>query len=254
VSLARYIARRLLLQVFVLLGVSALTFFLMFVMPGDPATLLAEYTGAFDAAAIKEFKTRWGFDQPVHQQYLTYMRNLLHGDFGTALATRRPIFDDMLGFFLATVELSAVAFLMALVMGIAGGIASAVYRNRPLDHLVRLGSLFGVSCRSSGWPSSCSGVYYHLGCALLTPRDDDGRSSAMWVVHPRYAAGRDLHGFLSVLRHPLPAFVLAFSIVGLAATCARARWKSWGRTTSGPPMPRVFGGARCCFATWCETR
>ena len=226
-NLARYVARRLLLQVFVLLGVSALTFFLMFVMPGDPATLLAEYTGAFDPAAIKEFKARWGFDRPLHQQYVTYMRNLLHGDFGIALATRRPILDDMMSFFLATVELSAVAFVMALVMGVAGGIASAVYRNRPLDHLVRLGSLFGVSMPIFWLAIILLLVfYYHLGWV------PSSRRIAMTMAVPPHKTGLytidtllagDLNGFLSVLRHlVLPAFVLAFSIVGLVARVMRA--------------------------------
>jgi peptide/nickel transport system permease protein len=221
------VARRVLLQVFVLVGVSALTFFLMFVMPGDPATILAEYTGAFDTAAIKEFKTRWGFDKPMHQQYLTYMRNLVHGDFGIALATRRPILNDMMGFFLATVELSVAAFLMALVMGIAGGIASAVYRNRPLDHLVRIASLFGVSMPIFWLAIILLLVfYYHLGWV------PSSRRIAITMNVPPFRTGLytidtllagDLSGFFSVLRHLiLPAFVLAFSIVGLVARVMRA--------------------------------
>ena len=226
-SLARYVARRVLLQVFVLAAVSAVTFFLMFVMPGDPATVLAEYTGAFDAAAIKEFKARWGFDKPIHQQYLTYMRNLLRGDFGIGLATRRPILSDLMGFFLATVELSGVAFLMALVMGVAGGIASAVYRNRPVDHLVRLASLFGVSMPIFWLAILLLLVfYYHLGWVPSSQR------LAMTMNVPRQVTGfytvdtllaGDLKGFVAVLRHLiLPAFVLAFSIVGLVARVMRA--------------------------------
>lgn len=225
-SLWRYVARRLLLQVFVLVGVSALTFFLMFVVPGDPASLLAEYTGTFDAVAIKEFKTRWGFDQPVWRQYLTYMSNLLHGDFGTALVTRRPILSEMMGFFLATVELSVVAFVMALVMGVAGGIASAMRRNGPLDHIVRVASLFGVSMPIF-WLAIILLIvfYYHLGWVPSSQR------IAMTMATPQHRTGLytidtllagDPKGFLTVFRHLLlPAFVLAFSIVGLLARVMR---------------------------------
>jgi peptide/nickel transport system permease protein len=226
-SLWRYIARRLLLQIFVLIGVSALTFFLMFIVPGDPATLLAEYTGTFDAAAIQEFKTRWGFDKPVYRQYLIYMSNLLHGDFGIALVTRRPILREMVRFFLATVELSIVAFLMALVMGIAGGIASAIHRNGPLDHIVRIVSLFGVSMPIF-WLAIILLIvfYYHLGwvpssqriaITMATPQHKTG----LYTIDTLLAG--DLRGFVTVLRHLLlPAFVLAFSIVGLLARVMRA--------------------------------
>ena len=94
ISLARFILRRSFLQVFVLFGVTLLTFFLMFVVPGDPAVLLAE-TGGFEPEVIEDFRRRWGFDKPPWQQYLRYMGNLLRGNLGISLVTKVPVSEQL---------------------------------------------------------------------------------------------------------------------------------------------------------------
>ena len=225
-SLTRYIIRRLLLQVFVLVGVSSLTFFMMIVMPGDPATILLETTGSVSTEAVDKFRERWGFDKPVHMQYITFMGNLLRGDFGESFVTRREIRTELTSFLPATAELSIVAFIMAVIMAIPAGILAAVKRNGLPDHIVRVVSLFGTSMPIFwfaiilllfffyylGWvPSS-----QRIGITLDVPETVTGFYTIDTLI-----AG-DLRGFVSSLHHlALPAFVLAFSVVGLLARVTR---------------------------------
>jgi len=226
VSLTRYIVRRLLLQVFVLVGVSSLTFFMMIIMPGDPATIIMETTGGISTEAVEKFRERWGFDKPAYQQYFTFMGNLVRGDFGESFVTRREIRTELGSFLPATAELSIVAFLMAVVMAIPAGIIAAVKRNALPDHIVRVVSLFGTSMPIFwfaiilllvfffylGWvPSS-----QRIGVTLDVPQTVTGFYTIDTLV-----AG-DFRGFVSALHHlALPAFVLAFSVVGLLARVTR---------------------------------
>ena len=225
-SLTRYIFRRLLLQVFVLVGVSSLTFFMMIVMPGDPSTILLETTGGISTEAVEKFRERWGFDEPAYMQYFTFMWNLVRGDFGESFVTRREISAELGSFLPATAELSIVAFLMAVIMAIPAGILAAVKRNALPDHIVRIVSLFGTSMPIFwfaiilllvfffylGWvPSS-----QRIGMTLDVPQTVTGFYTIDTLI-----AG-DFEGFVSALHHlALPAFVLAFSVVGLLARVTR---------------------------------
>jgi ABC-type dipeptide/oligopeptide/nickel transport system permease component len=84
----------MLLQVFVLVGVSSLTFFMMIVMPGDPSTILMDTTGGISTDAVAKFRERWGFDKPAYMQYITFMSNLVRGDFGESFVTRKEIQNE----------------------------------------------------------------------------------------------------------------------------------------------------------------
>ena len=216
----------MLLQVFVLVGVSSLTFFMMIVMPGDPSTILMDTTGGISNDAVEKFRERWGFDKPAYMQYITFMGNLVRGDFGESFVTRKEIRTELASFLPATAELSAVAFLMAVIMAIPAGILAAVKRNALPDHVVRIVSLFGTSMPIFwfaiimllvfffyfGWvPSS-----QRIGITLDVPQTVTGFYTIDTLV-----AG-DLRGFVSALHHlALPAFVLAFSVVGLLARVTR---------------------------------
>ena len=225
ISLARFILRRSFLQVFVLFGVTLLTFFLMFVVPGDPAVLLAE-SGGFEPEVIEDFRRRWGFDKPPWQQYLRYMGNLLRGNLGISLVTKVPVSEQLGKFLPATAELSVTAFLMAVIISIPAGIAAAVNRNGIRDQFIRVFSLFGVSMPIFWLAIILLLVFfYHL----------DWLPSAQRIALDRALPDRytgfitidtlivgDWSGFLSSLHHlVLPAFVLAFSIVGLLARITR---------------------------------
>ena len=225
ISLARFILRRSFLQVFVLFGVTLLTFFLMFVVPGDPAVLLAE-TGGFEPEVIEDFRKRWGFDRPPYQQYLTYMGNLLRGNLGTSLVTKVPVSEQLSKFLPATVELSILAFLMAIVISIPAGIAAAVNRNGFFDQFIRIFSLFGVSIPIF-WLAIILLLifFYHLDWLPSAQRIALNREipehTTGFITIDTLITG-DFSGFVSGLHHlVLPAFVLAFSVVGLLTRITR---------------------------------
>ena len=214
------------LQVFVLIGVSSLTFFMMIIMPGDPATILLETTGGLNPEAVEKFRERWGFDKPPYMQYLTFMGNLLRGDFGESFVTRREIRDELGAFLPATAELSIVAFIMAIAMAIPAGILAAVKRNGPADHIVRVVSLFGASVPIFWFAIILLLVlFYYLGWVPSSQRigitlDIPQTVTGFYTIDTLIAG--DFRGFLSSLHHlALPAFVLAFSVVGLLARVTR---------------------------------
>ena len=216
----------MLLQVFVLVGVSSLTFFMMIVMPGDPSTILMETTGGISTEAVDKFRERWGFDQPAYMQYLTFMGNLVRGDFGESFVTRREIRAELGSFLPATAELSIVAFLMAVIMGIPAGILAAVRRNRLPDHIVRVVSLFGTSMPIFWFAIILLLVlFYYLGWVPSSQRigltlDIPQTVTGFYTIDTLIAG--DFTGFMSSLHHlALPAFVLAFSVVGLLARVTR---------------------------------
>ncbi len=225
-SLIRYIIRRLILQVFVLIGVSSLTFFMMIIMPGDPATILLETTGGISTEAVEKFRERWGFDKPPYLQYVTFMGNLVRGDFGESFVTRKEIRTELASFLPATAELSIIAFIMAVAMAIPAGILAAVKRNALPDHIVRVVSLFGTSVPIFWFAIILLVVFfYYLGWVPSSQRigitlDIPQTVTGFYTVDTLIAG--DFRGFISSLHHlALPAFVLAFSVVGLLARVTR---------------------------------
>ncbi|MEW1957524.1 ABC transporter permease [Kineococcus sp. NPDC059986] len=136
------VVRRLGLLVVVLFGLSLLLFAWVRALPGDPArALLGEKA---TPAGIAEVTRRYGFDQPIWQQYLTYLGRLLHGDFGSSINTGEPVVKTFTERFPATIELSVAALLLAIVVGIPLGYLAARRRGGWLDNLVVGGSLLGV--------------------------------------------------------------------------------------------------------------
>ena len=225
---ANYIFRRLLLQVFVLFGLSILTFLLMFKLPGDPVAALVTTLGTSPTEEmIQEFRARWGLDLPLHRQYIRYITSVLQGDLGRSIVTQRPIATELLNYFPATVELALAAAVIALILGLPAGIASAVGRNSIIDHAVRIVSLFGVSMPIFWLAIIALYVFYYrlgwvpssqrIGLTMSPPPPVTG----LYLVDTLLAG--DLRGFLSVLHHLiLPGFMLGFSAVGLIARITRA--------------------------------
>jgi peptide/nickel transport system permease protein len=139
----RFILRRLAGLLFVLLGVSVLTFFLAQVVPVDPAaTALGSNAREDQIAAYRE---QLGLDQPAPVQYLNYMGRLLTGDLGQSIRTRRPVLDDLRDYLPATIELSLAAMLVAVCIGIPLGTLAALRRNTWIDAGARIFSIFGAS-------------------------------------------------------------------------------------------------------------
>ncbi len=138
----RFVLKRLALLVPVLLGLSLLLFAWVRALPGDPArALLGERATPEGIARVTE---RYGFDEPLLQQYFRYLGALLSGDFGSSIRTGQPVTESFLDRFPATVELGVTALLFAVVVGIPVGYLAARHQGRPLDTIVMSGSLLGV--------------------------------------------------------------------------------------------------------------
>ncbi len=141
--MGQYILKRLLSLLPVLFGITLLVFLFLHLIPGDPAVVLLGERATPDQAAA--LRTQLGIDQPLPQQYLTFLKNLLQFNLGTSIISGIPIADELKTRFPATLELSLAAMAVALVVGIPTGIIAAVRKNSWLDNLAMTGSLLGVS-------------------------------------------------------------------------------------------------------------
>ncbi|MGC4105692.1 MAG: ABC transporter permease [Thermomicrobiales bacterium] len=142
-SITRYIIRRLLLIVPVIIGISLLTFALSHLVPGDPARLAAGPQAP--ESTYLQIREQFGLDKPLPVQYWHYVTGLVQGDWGNSILSRRPVLDDLKVYFPATLELVLVAMTIAIAIGIPLGILSAVKADRMPDHIARIVSLVGVS-------------------------------------------------------------------------------------------------------------
>ncbi len=125
------------------LGLIAVTFVIGRVVPIDP--VLARVG---DRALPEVYERVWlemGLDRPLYEQFWLYVQKILQGDFGTSVITSRPVFEDIIHFFPATIELATFATLVGVLIGIPVGVAAAVYQGRLLDHVIRVLALVGYS-------------------------------------------------------------------------------------------------------------
>ena len=135
--------KRLLYMACVLVGVSILMFFLVRVIPGDP---LANILGPMaDKEAAERMRRELGLDLPIHIQYWHYVQGITRGDLGMSLVERRPISTILKEKFPATAELVLFSIILAVILAIPLGVASAIHRNKSMDHLNRFIALFGIS-------------------------------------------------------------------------------------------------------------
>jgi len=139
----RYIIRRLLLLIPVLLGISIITFAMLRLIPGDPAHVMMGERATEEALA--QFREKMGLDQPVYVQYARYMRGLLKLDLGRSISTNRPVLQEIAQRFPATFELTLGAMTFAALFGIIAGIIAAYRHNSFADVSIMLFSLIGVS-------------------------------------------------------------------------------------------------------------
>jgi len=220
----RYAFRRALTIVPVLLGVSVLVFSFIHLIPGDPAlTMLGERA---TPEKVTEVRARLGLDRPIWQQYLLYVGNALRGDLGVSIVRGDPVASDLLRRFPATVELAMAAIVAAVALGIPIGVASAVWRNSPLDSLARLGALTGVSMPIF-WLGLVLAWVFGVQLRLLPTgfRLSSGTAFVPWTNFVILDAllQRDWPTFVDALRHLiLPALALATIPLAVVARMTRA--------------------------------
>ncbi|GAB1261637.1 ABC transporter permease subunit [Aurantivibrio plasticivorans] len=161
------------------IGVTLIAFTFIRVLPGDPIELLAGERGISDerhAALMAEF----GFDQPIWQQYFSFLNGILHGDFGESFVTKQPVLSEFIPRFSATLELGICALLFAIVIGIPAGTVAAVKRGSKLDHIIMSFSLTGYSMPIFWWGLLM--IMFFSGYLGLTPVS--GRIDAMIWLEP----------------------------------------------------------------------
>lgn len=145
-----FIVRRLLLLPFVGIGVSMLIFLLLqFLTPAMRASLYI--TDPKQLNAIPDIIVKYHLDQPVYVQYWAWLSQVFHGDLGWSQTAREPVADAIRGFFPATLELGLYAFICILTFGIWLGTASAVHRDKLIDHISRFTSISGYSLPTFVW-------------------------------------------------------------------------------------------------------
>ncbi|MEX2536081.1 MAG: ABC transporter permease [Trueperaceae bacterium] len=142
-SIFSYIARRTLLAIPTVLVIVTLLFLLVRVIPGDAAIAALGENATEEALAA--LRNQFGLDRPLWEQYFEYMGNLLQGDLGVSLATRRPVGSLLAANYQYTLDLMLGSLVVAIVMGIPTGIYSAVNRGRAADGALRIVSLLGIS-------------------------------------------------------------------------------------------------------------
>jgi peptide/nickel transport system permease protein len=139
----RFVVRRLLLLLPILLGLSILVFAWIRALPGDPAeALLGERA---TPAGVERLKHQYGLDKPVYVQYVKYLDQTVHLDFGHSIASRRTVTEEIRTRFPATVELALAAMVFSVLLGIPLGFFAAKYHGGVFDHVSLVASLIGIS-------------------------------------------------------------------------------------------------------------
>ncbi len=225
--MATYLARRLLLMVVAAVGVTIISFVISHAVPADPLVTNLGQRASQDPQIVAAYKARWGLDKPLPEQYFAFLGNLVHGDLGTSLNTRHSVSIDVAQFLPATIELSTVAILFALVAGLPLGILSALYRDGPLDHVARFVSLVGVSIPIF-WLAAVALVIFYatlqiaVGPGRLGPQIPSPPTVTHLYTVDALLAG-DMLVFRSAVEHlMLPGLVLGSSVMGLITRVTRS--------------------------------
>jgi ABC-type dipeptide/oligopeptide/nickel transport system permease component len=235
----RYILKRLAMLIPVLFGVTIVSFSLLQIVPGDPAVLLAGEDANPDF--IEAVRKEYGFDQPLHVQYLRFISHAVQGDFGISIRNREPVINLLKQRFAFTVQLSFLSILIAAFIGLIAGVISATRQYSIFDNLSMVGALFGISMPIFwlglllmlvfsvylGWfPAGGSGGLKHLllpaialGAASAAVIARMTRASMLEVVRQDYirtARANGLQEWVVIYKHALKnAMIPVITVFGL---------------------------------------
>ena len=194
--MGRYIIRRLLNLVPVLFGILVITFGIMYLLPGDPASIMLMRSGA-SAEQIARLRTELGLDDPLHVQFLNYLGNALKGDFGRSIFTQEQVMDIFMKRLPKTMELAFAALAVAVPLGTLLGVIAAVYQDTMTDRILVAIASIGVSM-----PTFWSGLLLIL----------------LFSVTLRWLPASGQGSFKHLI---LPATVLGFGALGTITRTAR---------------------------------
>jgi peptide/nickel transport system permease protein len=146
----RYTIRRLLQAIPTLLGISFLSFSLLYVFPGDPAETILLITSGSEPSleAVERLRVEMGLDKPLVVQYLNWLSKALRGDFGISWTENEPVLDTILQRLPASAELFFTTFAVSIAFATILGVISAMHKDEAVDNLCRIFSLLGISVPS----------------------------------------------------------------------------------------------------------
>lgn len=187
----RYLIRRVLLTIPVLLGVATLVFSLIHLVPGDPAqAMMGDGASPQDVA---ELRKTLGLDQPLLTQYATFLRNALQGDLGKSFRTGQPVTTMVAERMPATAELAVAAMLVAIVIAIPLGVVAAVWRGTAADYGAMTFALAGVSIPNF-WLGPLLAIVFAVELGWLPV---SGRGTLAHLVLPAISLGLALAAILA---------------------------------------------------------
>lgn len=228
-NMQTFILRRLVLMIPLLVGISLIAFIISHAVPADPISAHLSQRSMEDPVIVATFRKQWGLDKPLWQQYLIYLSKMVRGDLGVSIRTHRPVLDDLRQFLPASAELALGATLYSLLVGIPFGIISAIKKDRPVDHAVRVISLIGVSTPVF-WLALVSLYifYFRLGWLPGPGRLDPGMAldisasiTGMYTVDSLLRG--DFETFAVAAKHLfLPALVLGLGTLGIVTRITRS--------------------------------
>ena len=223
----QYFARRVVFVAPLLLGITMMAFLIANLIPADPIIANLPPNALNDEETIAAFRKRWGLDKPVHEQYLTYLGNLLQGDLGTSIKTRKPVADDISRRLPATIELATLGIIFGVALGVGLGLVSAIWKDSYADYIARVVALIGVSFPVFLLALIFLSVFYvHLGIAA-----GPGRLNILLRAPPTVTGmftvdallNGDLKTFGNAFSHlVLPALTLALYISGIISRITRS--------------------------------
>jgi peptide/nickel transport system permease protein len=245
----RYVVTRILLALLTTFGVATIVFMAMRLVPGGFAQALLGANAVQSPEAVAALNEKYGLNDPVHIQYFKWLGNAVQGDFGLSLRMRTPVSSEIVRRSQLTIELTFLATLMSIVIGVPVGVAAALRRNSAGDVATRLGSLAGLSVPDfvlgtlliyivstrhiglpvSGYVAASEDVWGHLK-SLILPTVTLGvaatavvirvtRASVVETLSEPYvitARAKGLHPRVVALRHVLRAALIpTVTIVGI---------------------------------------
>lgn len=201
-----YILKRLISAVPVLLGITIIVFLIMSLIPGDPATaILGSYATPEN---VEKLNRDLGLDKPMVQRYFIWLGNMLTGDFGRSFSLNRPVLDEIVERFSATLILAGTAFVLCSVLGVLAGVVSAARQYGLADKAITFIVLIGISVPS-----------FFLGMMMILLFAVNLRWLPVSGMYAIYGGG-DLPDLLNHLI--MPALALAAVATGVIARLARS--------------------------------
>jgi peptide/nickel transport system permease protein len=227
VRVLRYIASRLVIAAAMVLLATLIIFLIANTVPGDPVLTQLGDVAANNPAIVAAYRHKWGLDLPMWDRYWIFLRGLTHGDLGISISSQRPVIEDIAQYAPATIELSTVAFLLSLLLGLPLGVLAAMKRDSWIDHVARAVSLVGVSAPTFWLAFIMLAVFYgwlgwapgpgQIGSDQFPPPDVTG----FMLIDAPLAGQWDT--FWDALTHLiLPSIVLASATMGLITRTTRA--------------------------------